>query len=69
VIFYFCSCSKILIVENFCKHFHINQIVVQEEVGEFGVFKTKDPEESKEILQLLVQKEVLAAYVKELLNC
>jgi len=68
VIFYFCSCSKILIVDHFGKHFLINQVVVQEEVGEFGMFKTKDPKEGKEILKLLVQKDVLTAYVKELLN-
>jgi hypothetical protein len=32
------------------------------------VFKAKDPEKGKEILQLLVKKEVLAANIKKLLN-
>jgi hypothetical protein len=68
MIFYFRSCSKILIVKHFGKHIYINQLVVHEKVSELGVFKAEDPEKGKEILQLLVKKEVLAANVKELLN-
>jgi len=68
VILYFRSCSKILIIEHFGQHFHIYKVVVHEEVGKLGVFKAEDPEESKEILQFLVQKEVLAANIKELLD-
>ena len=68
VILYFRCFSKILIIENFGQYLYIYKLVVHEEVGELGMFKAEDPEEGKEILQFLVQKEVLATNKKELLN-
>jgi hypothetical protein len=50
VIFNFRGCSEILIVEDFGKHFYIDQIVVHEEISKFGVFKAEDSEKGKEIL-------------------
>ncbi len=59
---------KVFIVPLLIQKAGINDVFLQEDVVNFGMFKSEDSEKAKEVTCLLVQEEILAGYVEKLLK-